>query len=281
MIIDARVRLPAALRPDPSPPADIAEGYAGVLDVFGGEPETLDDLRAVLDEAGVDRAVVHAEYEGGDVADALNDAVAELVAAEPDRFKGVGTVSQDHPIDIMRTVGQVARCAELGFAGVSLQPAFFHGTITDKHLYPVYAKAAELDLMVFVHTGINYGRTHPIEGERPAMLDEIACAFPDLTLIAAHAGWPWVPELVAVMRKHPTVLAEFGGLAPKYVGAPASGWEVMHRFMNSLLSEQVLFGTDWPAFAPGRALEEWRALDLKPAVLDRLLGGNAARLFGW
>jgi len=55
----------------------------------------------------------------------------------------------------------------------------------------------------------------------------------------------------------------------------------MHRFMNSLLSEQVLFGTDWPAFQPDRALDEWRAMDLKPQVLERLLGGNAARLFGW
>lgn len=281
MIIDARVRLPTALRSVQEAPAEIAEGYAGVLDVFGGEPETLDDLLRTLDDAGVDRAVIHAEYEGIDIADELNETVAEIVRGDPARFKGVGTVSQGRTVDIMHTVAQVQRCAELGMVGISLQPAFFHGAITDKHLYPVYAKAAEFDLIVFVHTGINYGRTHPIEGERPAMLDEIACAFPHLRLVAAHAGWPWVPELVAVMRKHRTVLAEFGGLAPKYVGAPGSGWEVMHRFMNSLLSEQVLFGTDWPAFAPGRALEEWRAMDLKPEVLERLLGGNAARLFGW
>jgi len=281
MIIDARVRLPTALRSVTEPPADIAEGYAGVLDVFGGAPETLGDLKAALDAAGVDRAVVHAEYEGVDIADELNETVAEVVAGDPARFKGVGTVTQGPVVDIMRTVRQVARCAELGLAGISLQPAFFHGTITDPHLYPVYAKAAELGLVAFVHTGINYGRTHPIEGERPAMLDRIACAFPTLTLVAAHAGWPWIPELVAVMRKHPTVHAEFGGLAPKYVAAPGSGWEVMHRFMNSLLSEQVLFGTDWPAFQPDRALDEWRAMDLKPQVLERLLGGNAARLFGW
>lgn len=281
MIIDARVRLPTAMRSQREAPADIAQGYAGVLDVFGGEPETWDELVSALDDAGVDRAVVHAEYEGADIADELNETVAEIVRGDPQRFKGVGTVSQGPTVDIMRTVAQVRRCAELGLVGLSIQPAFFHGAINDKHLYPVYAAAAELDLVVFVHTGINYGRTHPIEGERPAFLDEIACAFPGLRLVAAHAGWPWIPELVAVMRKHRTVFAEFGGLAPKYVAAPGSGWEVMYRFMNSLLSEQVLFGTDWPAFAPGRALDEWRAMDLKPEVRDRLLGGNAAELFDW
>jgi predicted TIM-barrel fold metal-dependent hydrolase len=48
--------------------------------------------------------------------------------------------------------------------------------------------------------------------------------------------------------------------------------------MNSLLSQQVLFATDWPVFPMDRALAEWRSLGLKETVLDALLGGNAARL---
>ena len=79
-------------------------------------------------------------------------------------------------------------------------------------------------------------------------------------------------------RKHPNVYMEFGGLAPKYVGAEGTGWEVMRRFMNSVLSEQVLFGTDWPVMSQSRALGEWREMGLKPVVLERLLGANAARL---
>jgi predicted TIM-barrel fold metal-dependent hydrolase len=86
--------------------------------------------------------------------------------------------------------------------------------------------------------------------------------------------------MVAVARKHPNVYLEFGGLAPKYVGSAGTGWEVVFRFMNSLLSKQVLFGTDWPVFPMPRALEEWRTLGLKPAVLEALLGGNADRLLG-
>jgi predicted TIM-barrel fold metal-dependent hydrolase len=84
--------------------------------------------------------------------------------------------------------------------------------------------------------------------------------------------------MVAVMRKHPNVYAEFGGLAPRYVLEQNTGWEVMHRFMNSVLREQILFGTDWPVFPMDRALEEWRGGDLKPEVLEALLHGNAARL---
>jgi hypothetical protein len=84
--------------------------------------------------------------------------------------------------------------------------------------------------------------------------------------------------MVAVMRKHPNVYAEFGGLAPRYVLEPNTGWEVMHRFMNSVLAEQVLFGTDWPVFPMDQALEQWRSGDLKPHVLEALTHGNAERL---
>jgi predicted TIM-barrel fold metal-dependent hydrolase len=111
-------------------------------------------------------------------------------------------------------------------------------------------------------------------------VDQIACDFPDLVLIACHAGWPWVAEMVAVLRKHPNVYAEFGGLAPRYVCEQGTGWEVMLRFMNSLLSEQVLHGTDWPVFPMERALAEWRSGGLREHVLEAITGGNAARLLG-
>jgi hypothetical protein len=36
--------------------------------------------------------------------------------------------------------------------------------------------------------------------------------------------------------------------------------------------------TDWPVFPMSPALPEWRAMELKPHTLDRLLGGNAEDL---
>jgi len=280
MIVDSRVRLPVDLREDSHErPAGLAEGYGAVLAGFDREDAGRSELDATLDECGVNVALVHAEYEFGEYADQMNQAVADMVADQPGRYRGVGTVSQQRSADIMRTVEQVAECAERGLLGITVQPAFFHLAINDSRLYPVYAKAAELGLVVFVHTGINYGTTLPFGNDHPMLLDEIACAFPRLNLVASHAGWPWTTEMVAVARKHRNVFLEFGGLAPKYVAAPGGGWEVMYKFMDSLLQDQILFGTDWPAFDIGRALSEWRELDLKESVRAKLLGENAARLF--
>jgi predicted TIM-barrel fold metal-dependent hydrolase len=175
-------------------------------------------------------------------------------------------------------VSQVDRVRALGLSGLNLQPSFFGVRMTEKRLYPVYARAEELGLPVGLHTGVNYTTHQIIDNDHPRQLDELACAFPNLILIACHAGWPWVNELVAIMRKHPTVLADFGGLAPKYVAESDTGWDVMRRFMNSLLTQQVLFATDWPVFAPGRALAEWRGMGLKAGTLTALLSTNADRL---
>ncbi len=275
-IIDFRVRVPNELWPEIDTSA-IGSRYNELLDTATKGGQTFEDLVAGMDAQGVDHALIHAEYEVGDPADALNRRVAEIIGKYPGRFSGVGTVSME-PLDVMRAVGQIQECADIGMVGVGFQPSFFRMEITDRRLYPLYAKAAELGLFVAVHSGINYGNSHPIRNDHPLQICDVACDFPGLTLIAAHAGWPWVPEMVAVARKHPRVFMEFGGLSPKYLGAPGSGWEVMHRFMNSVLADQVLFGTDWPVMSAERTLPEWRELGLKPQVLEGLLGGNAQRI---
>jgi predicted TIM-barrel fold metal-dependent hydrolase len=278
-VIDFRVRVPLALCPEVAVPAGSMSQYDAVLDLSGKSEasRTLDDLFIALDNSGVDHAVIHAENEHGDVADDLNRTVADIVEKYPQRLTGIGTISLAG-FGIKKALHQIEYCAEMGMIGLSLEPAFFGMAIDDKRLYPVYAKSMEKNMLVAIHTGINYSTNYPMGGERPLLLDEIACAFPDLTIVASHAGWPWIAEMVAVARKHPNVHMEFGALAPRYVGASGSGWEMMYRFMNSVLSKQVLFGTDWPLMDHRQTLAEWRDLGLKPAVLEGLLVENAKAL---
>lgn len=280
-LVDARVRLPDELRTKvrgESHPLLHAQ-YDRVLDLTAKtKAGTLDALLGELDGCGVDAAVIHAEYEDNADAVQLNEAVAKLVARFPERFTGVGTV--DLPTSSpSRAARQVDQIAALGLVGVNIQPAFFGMDIDDRRLYPAYSRAEELGLVVALHTGINYSRLHPIRHERPELLDQVACDFPDLRLVACHAGWPWVAEFCAVARRHPTVYLEFGGLAPRYVGQAGTGWDVLLTYLPKLLSDQVLFGTDWPVMSLERTITEWQAVGLPADVLERLMGGNARRLF--
>lgn len=281
-VIDARVRLPQELRPNPhySAPARQTEQYDKVLNLRDKmNAGTMDALLSTMGEQGIGAAVMHAESEGGEDCGALNAALSKVLAEYPDTFRGVGVV------DLTATPGRIARqasqLAEAGMLGLSLQPAFFGLDIDARTLYPMYARAEEFGLVVAIHTGINYSRLHPMRHERAEMVDQVACDFPDLKIVAAHGGWPWATEYAAVARRHPTVYLEFGGLAPKYVAKPGSGWDAMFGMMSNVLCGQVLYGSDWPTMHPSRALAEWRESGLGDSALAALLHDNAAALFGF
>src|SRR5947209_727011 len=152
-IIDARVRLPQDRRPSAaySAPRRQTEQYDKVLDLTDKMNEgTLARLLQDLDASGVNRAVMHAESEGGEDGEALNDALLGVLDEHGDRFVGIGCldVGGRRPTEMAT---QVARIGAAGLLGVTLQPAFFGLDIDARLLYPAYARAEELGLIVCVH----------------------------------------------------------------------------------------------------------------------------------
>lgn len=252
--------------------------YDAVLDLSESRYKTLSDLKQEMDTSGISHAIIHAEYEFGDPANVINKAVAKLVNKYPHKFSGFGTISMEK-FRISKAIKQLHEVNELGLLGINIQPAFFNMSIKDKRLYPLYYMAQELELVVALHTGINYSTAHPIKYEHPLLIDRVACDFPNLRLIACHASWPWIPEIVAIARKHPQLYLDFGGLSPRYIGVSGSGWEMMYHFMDNLLSEQILFATDWPTFPMQRAVDEWNNLGLRQETLSKAFNKNVKRLF--
>jgi hypothetical protein len=126
-IVDARVRLPQDRRPDASyqaPPRQ-REEYDTVLDLTAKmNAGTMDALLADLDQAGIGQAVMHAESEGGEDADALNAALCEVLDRHGDRVAGIGCVDIAVPFPTALS-RQVQRIAEAGLLGICLEPAFF------------------------------------------------------------------------------------------------------------------------------------------------------------
>jgi len=168
---------------------------------------------------------------------------------------------------------------EREFKGVNIQPFSYRLRCNDKRFYPVYAKCQELGIPITIHCSINFSVDRTIDYGRPIYLDEVACDFPDLTIVANHGGWPWVTEMVAVAWKHPNVYIEIGAVSPKYIGRPGTGWEPLMVYGNSLLQDRVLFATD-DMLPAKRCVEELNALPLKDAVKEKWLGVNAARVLG-
>lgn len=259
-------------------PTSYLRGYRGIYsDVANAFKVTTDDLIRSMDEGGVDKAVLQGEWAIGDYRK-QNDAVYRIVQAHPDRFvAGYLCLNPMEDDDMVEVVEKEVK--ERGFKGINIQGWSCRLRPNDKRFYPVYAKCQELGIPATIHSSINFTVDRTIDYSRPIYIEEVACDFPDLTIVANHGGWPWVTEMVATAWKHPNVYIEIGAVSPKYIGKPGTGWEPLMVYGNSLLQDRVLFATD-DMLPPKRCVDELRALPLKDTVKKKWLGGNAARLLG-
>jgi len=238
---------------------------------------TVDHLIQGMDAGGVEKAVMQAEWAIGNYRK-QNNAVYEIVQSHPEKFvAGYLCINPLADDDMAAVVEKEVK--ERGFKGVNIQPWAYRVRCNDKRFYPVYGKCLELNIPVTIHCSINFTVNRTIDYGRPLYLDEVACDFPDLKIIANHGGWPWVTEMVAVAWKHPNVYIEIGAVSPKYIGTPGTGWESLMVYGNSLLQDRVLFATD-NMLPHQRCVEEIKALSLKTDVKEKWLGLNALNLLG-
>jgi predicted TIM-barrel fold metal-dependent hydrolase len=93
-------------------------------------------------------------------------------------------------------------------------------------------------------------------------------------IVANHGGWAWMNEMVAVVWKRPNVYIEIGGISPKYIAKPGSGWGPFLTYANSLLQDQILFATD-SLISHERVVKEMELLPLEDQIKEKLLYKNA------
>jgi uncharacterized protein len=211
---------------------------------------------------------------------ASNDEVAELLREYPDRFLGLARISG---LDGMRGVRELERrVREEKFRALGVSALVDGIPAGDRRYYPLYAKAVELGIPVRIYSSMNYATDRPYDLGHPRHLDQVAIDFPELTIIGGLGGWPWVNEMVALVRRHPKLYLDTSAHRAKYLGQRGSGWEMLLQFGNTLIQDKVLVGLSAGLVGqPHETLiEEYLALPLKDAVKEKWLYRNAARVFG-
>ncbi len=240
------------------------------------------DLVAALDAAGIGRTLVTGFDERASCGKTFvpNELVAPLVERHPDRFIPFAGADVMQGVPAVRELTRWIR--DRGFRGLSLRPFMIGLPADDRHYYPFYAKCAELGVPLSIHTSANWSAQVVNDLGHPRHIDQVAKDFPELTIIMSHGGYPWVLEAVLLAWKYPNVYLELAAHRPKYFAAPGAGWEPLLRFGQSTIAEKVLWGSGWFLLgrSPAELLAEFRALPVKPAVMERWLWRNAEAVLG-
>lgn len=254
-------------------------------------------LVSEMDDAGIDKTVILGlDYEylfKGKVSyKEYNDIVKSYTNEYPDRLIGFAGID---PRRGKEAIVELERCIEeFGFKGVKLWPltGFYPD---DVQFYPFYERVEDLGVTILCHTGLGPTKTY-LKYNRPMYVDTVAVDFPNINIIMAHMGDPWVNEAIAVAAKNPNVYLDISGLEPFFKNAPLVFFQNIFEAKMSCGIEKILFGSDWPLFTPILSLQEYiegiKKMKVPPPMklmgvpeftteeLNKILGDNATNQLG-
>jgi len=236
--------------------------------------ESMEVMLQKMDEANVERVFITqtkmwSYWNKWMYMDTTLEEVAQYTRKYPDRFVGLAGYN---PFRVKESLKEIETAVkQYGFKGVYVHIYGFDIPLHDPKMYPLYAKCVELDVPVSMQVG-HVLEAMPSEHARPIYLDRIACDFPELKMIGAHTGWPWVDELLSVCYKWENIWFGVDAWMPKYLKP-----EIIQFIGSRMGQDRCLWGTNGLSWK--ESLDQVEQLGLKPEPKRKLLRDNAVQLF--
>jgi len=239
-----------------------------------------------------------------DLAQYLNDHIAQVVSENPKRFIGLGTLPMQAP---ELAVQELRRCIQdLGLAGIQIGSHVNDWNLDAPELFPIFEEAERLGAAIFVHPWDMVGKERMSKYWLPwlvGMPTETAIAIcslifggvlerlPKLRVAFAHGGGSF-PQIFGRVQHgfevRPDLCAVNNQVPPKeYLGR---FWcdSLVHdadllRSLSSLIgANRVILGTDYPfplgEDQPGKLIEEDAVFDAHTKQM--MLADNALEFLG-
>jgi len=247
-----------------------------------------------------------------DVAEKLirvqNEKLAEVCAANPDRFVAFATTAMQHPELAIQQLEYGVK--KLGLRGMSVGTHVDGADLSDPKFHPIWAKCEELGLLVFMHP-IAYGPFEKRLGGNGGLVNVIGNPlettvalshmifegtldrYPKLKLCTSHAGgyiasygdrsdagcitFPDRCKAVTLKKKPTEYLKDL------YYDTIIFNPEALRYLASRVGVSQIMLGTDYPfPWAKGGATVD--IILNTPGLSDddkrAMLGGSAAKLLG-
>ena len=237
-----------------------------------------------------------------DLSRLLNDHIASVVAAHPNRFIGLGTVPMQSPDLAIREMERCVR--ELGLAGIEIGSHVNDWNLNEPSLFPFFEAAAELGTAVFVHPWDMMGKERmprywlPWLVGMPAETSLAVCSMifggvferlPSLRVAFAHGGGSFPATIGRIehgFRVRPDLCAVDNPVNPReYLGrfwldSLVHDASMLRAIVDLVGASRVTLGSDYPfplgEHVPGSLIESIAEFDADTRRM--LLADNA---FAW
>jgi predicted TIM-barrel fold metal-dependent hydrolase len=193
-----------------------------------------------------------------------NDDVAKFVAMVGP--SAIGFMSVD-PREANALEEMERSAQDLDLRGVKVGPLYQGTSPLDPRMMRIFAQASALGLPVLLHQGAVFVTSGRLADANPILLDDVALAFPELKIIVAHMGHPWVAETAVVMRRHPNVFADIAAMYHR----PSILMRALAAAKEYGVLQKVLFGTDFPIGTVEKTISQVTSI---AARLEQFLPGT-------
>lgn len=238
---------------------------------------TSEDLIASMDREGIDISlVVNYGWSTHELCVETNDYILESIARYPQRLYGFCAVASYHDD---KSLAEIERCVRGGIRGVGelrpdIQPP---ATMTPAMLEPFARMLRENKLILSTHSSDPVGHSYRGKGTAtPERLEKFIANFKDIPVVCAHWGgglpfYTLMPEVREALENvyYDTAISPF-------LYRPD-----IYRYVRDLAgADRIIFGSDYPAIAQRRVLNEIETAGFSAEDRELVLAGNARRLLG-
>jgi aminocarboxymuconate-semialdehyde decarboxylase len=272
----------------------------------------MDVRKTVLEQAGVDKQVISLTAPGTlietpersvELSRMVNEIFAKIQSEHSEHFAALATLPLNDPeasvVELERAI------SELGLRGATLFSNANGIALSDRHFWPLYEKANELNVVFFIHPTYPVG----VEAMTDYMLMPLVGFVADTTLAAAGLVFSGVVERFPHIK---WVLGHLGGAVPYLAERLDRGYEAFEQCRENINkppseylkgfyydtvnfdvkalqfaidfagTEHLVAGSDYPHQIGSleKMLSSIDQLDITTKEKADIFGGNAARLLG-
>ncbi len=184
----------------------------------------------------------------------INNSPTEKLLAELKKYRGrlypVGSVS---PLSADKSkIAQIERWLKnKEIFGLKFYPGYEFFYPDDASLRPYLKLLSKYGRPAIFHSGDTYNKAGgaKLKYAHPLHIDDLAVCLPELKIVIAHLGYPWIIDAAEVVYKNKNVYADCSGFV--YGKFKKEDSECFKKMFNDFLgrsgsAKKVLFGTDWP-----------------------------------
>lgn len=245
---------------------------------------TLNGLLNSMQKFGVNISVVLPVATNTRQVEKVNDFAAKLT----ENFSAQGVISFGaiHP-DFENFRAELSRVKSLGLKGIKIHPVYQDTNLDDKKFLRILERAAELDLIVLAHAGLDIGFPGVVRCT-PKMARRVVEEIGDFKFILAHmGGWKSWGEVLAELAST-NIFMDTAFSTGTIPARSDSVWnaedlkllnaEEFLKLYKTFGAEKILFGTDSPWSPPNTTIDFIKNLPIPETDKNKILGTNAEKI---